>query len=88
MLSLTCRRSHHCCDETQDGGVIRKLKDGVGAVCGYIVMCVQGVLKWTEYAALRVSSAQGQYRGGENAHSHHLGSARQEVQDPVAKGGV
>jgi len=30
-------------DETQDDGVIRKLKDGVGAVCGYTVMRVQGV---------------------------------------------
>jgi len=63
-------------------------KDGVGAVCGYTVMCVQGIQEWTEYAALRDSSAPGQYRGGETAHSHHLGSVRQEVQDTVAKGGV
>lgn len=51
-------------------------------------MCEQGIQVGTEYAALRGSSAQGQCRGGEVTHSHHLGSACQEVQDPVAKGGV
>jgi len=40
------------------------------------------------HRALRSSGAQGQYRGGETAHPHHLGSAPQDVQDPVAKGGV
>jgi len=29
-------------DETQDGGVVHRLKDGVGAVCGYTVMHAQG----------------------------------------------
>jgi len=43
------------------------------------------VQEWTEYAALSGSDAQEQYRGGETAHSSHLASARQEVQDPVAK---
>jgi len=75
-------------DETQDGGVVHELKDGVGAMCGYTVMRVQGVQEWAEYTALTGSSAQGQYIGGETAHSHHLGSAHQEVQDPVAKRGV
>ena len=64
-------------DGTQYGGVIRKLKDGVGAMCGYTVIRVQGVQEWTEYTALEGSGAQGQYRGGETAHSHHLGSVRQ-----------
>jgi len=45
-------------DETQDGGVVRKLKDGV-VVCGYTAICVQGVQEWTEYTALRGSRAQG-----------------------------
>jgi len=63
-------------------------KDGVGAVCGYTVVCVQGVQEWTEYAALRGSGVQGQYRGSETVHSHHQGSACQEVHDPVAKAGV
>jgi len=31
-------------DETQDGG---EFKDGVGAVCVYTVMHVQGVQEWT-----------------------------------------
>jgi len=75
-------------DEPQDGGVVRELNDGVGAVSGYRVRCEQGVQEGTECAALRGSGAQGQYRGGETAHSHYLGSARQEVQDPVAKGDV
>jgi len=75
-------------DETQNGGVVRELKDGVGAVCGYTVMHVQGVQEWTKCAALRGSSAQGQYRRGETAYSHHLWSAHQEVQDPVTRGGI
>jgi len=57
-------------DETQDGGVIHQFKDGVGAVCVYTVMHLQGIQEWTEYAALWGSGAQGQYRGGETAHSH------------------
>jgi len=73
-------------DETQDGGVVRKLKDGVGAVCGYTLIFEQGIQEGTEYAALKDSGAQGQYRRRETAHSHNLGSAHQEVQDPVAKG--
>jgi len=44
-------------DETQDGGVVHKLKDGLGAVCGYTLICVQGIQEWTEYAALRGSGA-------------------------------
>ena len=52
-------------DETQDGGVVRKRKDGVGAVCGYTVIREQGKQKGPEYAALRGSGAQGQSRGGE-----------------------
>jgi len=66
----------------QDGVVVHKL---VGAVCGYTVMHVQ---EWTENTALRGSGAQGQYRGREIAHPHHLGYARQEVQDPVANGAL
>jgi len=72
-------------DETQDGGVLRELKDVAGAVCGYTVMHVQ---EGTEYAALRGSGAQGQSRRGETAHPHHLGSPLLEVQGPFAKGGV
>ena len=41
-----------------------------------------------KYAALRGSSVQGQYKRGGVTHSHHLGSACQEVQDPVTEKGV
>jgi len=82
-----------CCqvlvgDETQEGGAVCKLKDGVGAVSSYTDIREHSIQEGTEYAALRGSSAQGEDRGGETAHSHHLVSARQEVQDPVAKGAV
>ncbi len=36
--------------------------DDVGAVCGYTVMCVQGVQEWAEDAALRSTSVEGQRR--------------------------
>ena len=39
------------------------------------------VQEGTEYAALRDTGAQGQCRLGAVAHSHHLGPARQGVQD-------
>lgn len=55
-------------DEIQDGGVW-ELEDGIGAMCGYSVMRVQGVEEWTEYTALRGSGAECQYRGVETAHS-------------------
>ena len=61
-------------DEIQDGCVVRKLKHGVGPVCGYAVVHVQGVQEWTKYARLRGSGAQGQCRGSETAHTHYLKS--------------
>ena len=57
-------------------------------MCGSTVIRAQGVQEGTEYTALRGSSAQGQYGGGETANPHHLGSVRQDVQDPVEKAGV
>jgi len=72
-------------DETWDDGVIREL---MLEPCVATVIREQGIQERNEYAALRGSGAQGQYRGGETAHSHHLGFARQEVQDPVTKGGL
>lgn len=45
-------------DQTDDGGVISKLYDTVGAVCGR--MCVE---EWAEHAALRDTSVDS-YCGG------------------------
>jgi hypothetical protein len=44
------------------------------------------VPKGTEHAPLRGPRVEGQR--GVVAYPHHLGVARQEVQDPVAEGGV
>lgn len=68
-------------DQTQDGGIICKLRDSIGTARGHTVMCEQGVHEGIEYAALRV-------RAQEVTHSHYLGSACQDVQDPDAQGGV
>ncbi len=64
--------------------VVSKFDDDVGAVCGYTVMCVQGVQEWAEDAALRSTSVEDQGRLGIVAHSDHLTSACQEVQDPAS----
>ncbi len=42
--------------------VIGKFDDDVGAVCSCTVMCEQGVQEWTEDAALRCTSVEGQGR--------------------------
>ncbi len=60
----------------------------VGAVCGCTVMCVQGVQEWAENAALRSTSVEGQRRLSVVAHSDHLTSACQKVQDPAAQRSV
>ena len=51
-------------------------------------MVEQGVQEGTEHAPLRGPRVKGQRGGGVVAYPHHLGSACQEVQDPVAEGGV
>ncbi len=65
-----------------------KFDDDIGAVCSCTVMCVQGVQEWAENAALRCTSVEGQGRWGVVAHSDHLTSACQEVQDPAAQRSV
>ncbi len=59
-----------------------------GAVCSCTVMCVQGVQEWAEDAALRCTSVEDQGRSSVVAHSDHLTSACQEVQDPAAQRSV
>jgi hypothetical protein len=48
----------------------------------------QGVQKWTEQAPLWGPSVEGQRGGDVVSYLHPLGVARQEVQDPIAQGGV
>ncbi len=68
--------------------VIGKFDDDVGAVCCCTVMCVQGVQEWAEDAALRSTSVEDQGRISIVAHSDHLTSACQEVQDPATQRSV
>ncbi len=72
-LILVSDQAYHCC-------VISKFDDDVGSVCGYTVMCVQGVQRST--------SVEDQRRWGIVAFSDHLTSACQEVQDPAAQRSV
>ncbi len=75
-------------DQAYHRCVICKFDDDVGAVCGCTVVCVQGVQEWAEDAALRSTSVEDQGRWGVVAHSDHLTSACQEVQDPAAQRSV
>ena len=71
-------QAYHCC-------VFSKLNDGVGVVPARAVM---GEQEGAEHALLRGPSVEGQRGGCVGIYPHHLGAARQEVQDPVAEGGV
>ena len=74
-------QAYHCC-------VIGKLDDGVGVMPGHTVMSEQGVQEGTEHAPLRGPCGEDQRGRCVVAYSYHLGAASQEVQDPVAEGGV
>ena len=51
-------------------------------------MSEQGVQEGTEHAPLRGPHVEDQRGGCVVTYPYHLGAARQEVQDPVAEGGV
>ncbi len=51
-------------------------------------MCIEGVQECAEDAALRSTSVEDQGKLGIVAHSDHLTSACQEVQDPAAQRSV
>ncbi|KAK6327856.1 hypothetical protein J4Q44_G00035020, partial [Coregonus suidteri] len=74
-------QAYHCC-------VVGKLNDGVGVVPGHAVMGEQGVQEGTEHAPLRGPHVEDQCGRCVVTYPYHLGAARQEVQDPVAEGGV
>ena len=51
-------------------------------------MSEQGVQEGSEHALLRVPNVEDQRGRCVVTYPYHLGAARQEVQDPVAEGGV
>ncbi len=75
-------------DQAYHRCVISKSDDDIGAVCCCTVVCVQGVQEWAEDTALRSTSVEDQGRLCIVAHSDHLTSACQEVQDPAAQRSV
>ena len=68
--------------------VVSKLNDGVGVVFGHAAVGEQGVQEGTKYTPLRGPNVENQCGRHVVACPSHLGVARQEVQDPVAEGGV
>ncbi len=70
-------------DQAYHRWVICKFDDDIRAVCCCTVVCVQGVQEWAEDTALWSTSVEDQGRWGDVAHSDHLTSACQEVQDPA-----
>ena len=55
---------------------------------GHAVMGEQGVQDGAEHAHLWGPCVEDQRRGVVVSYLQHLGAARQEVQDPIAQGGV
>ena len=55
---------------------------------GHAVMGEQGVQERAENTPLCGPSVEDQRGGDVVTYPHHLGAARQEIQDPVAQGGV
>ena len=51
-------------------------------------MCEHGVQEGAEHAPLWGPSVKDQQGGDVVSYLHHLGATRQEVQDPIAQGGV
>ena len=74
-LIIVGDQAYHCC-------VVSKLNDGVGVVFCYAVMGEGGIQEGTKY------SVKDQRGRRVVAYSYHMGAARQEVQNPVAEGGV
>ena len=55
---------------------------------GHAVVGEQGIQEGTKYTPLRGPSVKDQGGGRVVAYSYHLAAPLQEVQDPVAEGGV
>ena len=61
------------------------VNDGFGVMPGRAVMSQQGVQEGTEHAPLRGPHVEDQRGRCVDAYPYHLGTAHQEVQDPVAE---
>ena len=81
LLIIVGDQAYHCC-------VVSKLNDGVGVVLGHAVMGEQGLKEGTKACTHEVPRFEEQCGRCVVAYLYHLGAARQEVQDPVAEGGV
>ena len=68
--------------------MVVKLDDGVGVLRGNAVVGEQGEQEGTKHTPLWGPYVDGQRGRGDAAYPHHLGLARQEVQDPFAEGGA
>ena len=75
-LIIVGDQAYHCC-------VISKLNDGVWPHGGE-----QGVQVGTKHTPLRGPRVEDQSGGGVVAYPYHQEAACQDVQDPVAEGGV
>ena len=80
-LVIVVDQAYLCC-------VIGKFNDGVGVVPGRAVMSEQGVQEETDHGPLRALCLEDQLGGCVVTYPYHLREARQQVQDPVAEGGV
>ena len=74
-------QAYHCC-------VICKLNDGAGLVRGHAVKGEQGAQGGTVHTPPRGPRVEDQRGRCVVTYPYHLGAARQEVQDPVAKRSV
>ena len=75
-------------DETHHSCVVRKLDDGVGVVQWHAVVSQQGEEEGAQHTSLGGPRVQGDSAGCAAADPHCLWSLCQEVQQPVAQGGV
>ena len=75
-------------DQAYHHRVVSKTEDGVGVMRGHSVMGEQGVQEGTKDTPLWGPRVKGKCGRNDVAYPHHLGLACQEVQDPVAEGGV
>ena len=80
-LIVVSDQFYYCC-------VFSILNEGVGVVLVHSIVGEQGVQEGTKHTPLRSPNVEDQRGICVVAYPYHLGAARQEVQDPIAEGGV